>query len=387
MNAITADQQPLLQALNRIKEVPLDRVSRELETTYRELSAQVVRLTAELEAARLARRAEHAERERLLRRLATLLDTLPGGVVIIDRNGSVTESNPQAVALLGEPLEGEAWEAIEARGCFGHNGIFTVGDRRLSLTRQALGETGEDVILLTDITEQHSQQEAISRHNRLTALGEMAARLAHQIRTPLASTTLYLSLLDSNIEPQRRRKICASLREQLGHMENLVTSMLGFVRGAPGTMAPVQIAEVLADALDACSADIEAAHAILSITPVDGTLQVLGSHDDIVAGLSNLIMNAIEASGGKPHIDIWAGAINSQTAAIRVADRGRGIDPSIIERIFDPFFTTRSGGTGLGLAVLSTIASQHGGRVTAQNRKGGGAEVTLELPMLLEDAQ
>ena len=97
---------------------PLERAGRALEQTHEAMAGQIARLTAELEAARLARREEHAERGRLLGRLASLLDTLPGGVVIVDRQGRITEYNPQAARLLGEPLEGENWAAVEARGYY-----------------------------------------------------------------------------------------------------------------------------------------------------------------------------------------------------------------------------------------------------------------------------
>tara|TARA_B110000503_G_C7136933_1_gene409236 strand:- start:441 stop:1628 length:1188 start_codon:yes stop_codon:yes gene_type:complete len=375
-----------LSALNgsALHHPDLDSVSEALTTTYRELTGQVARLTTELEAARLARRAEAVERERLLARLATLLDTLPGGVVIIDRNGLVSETNPQAEALLGEPLTGEQWDVIAARGCFTSNGAFEIHGRRLSITSESLNG-GERIVLLADITHLHHLQDELSRKRRLTALGEMAARLAHQIRTPLASTSLYVSHLESDIEPQRRQRICTSLREQLHHMDGLITSMLSFVRGAAQESEPVAIAEVIADAVEACSAEITTRNVRMTLPPIDHDLQVMGSHDDLVAGLTNLITNAIEASGCKPKIEIWVGARDENTVMMRVLDEGKGIAPEIIDRIFDPFFTTRTQGTGLGLAVLASTATQHGGSVRAANRPNGGAEFTLELPILMND--
>lgn len=390
MEAMTAtEQQQVLQALRTLREVPLDRVSKELEITYRELSGRVVELTAELEAARLERRAQHAERERLLARLAMLLDALPGGVIIVDKNGVITETNPQAEVLMGGHLDGERWAEIQTRGHFSSNGTFMVDHRRMTVTEQKLTDTGETVVLVADITEQQHLQEEAGRRTRLTALGEMAARLAHQIRTPLTSTSLYMSQLDSDIDPKRRHRICNSLREQLNHMEGLISDMLNFVRGEPAQMERIQLAEVLADAIDACDADIANSNAHVILTPVDHTLQVNGSMNELVAGVTNMIMNAIEASGSRPHIEIWAGAINENTAVIRVADRGRGIPKEIIDHIFDPFFTTRANGTGLGLAVLAATAAHHGGRVYARNNLiHQGASFTLELPMLpVEDVE
>jgi two-component system sensor histidine kinase FlrB len=95
-----------------------------LRQGYRELSGHVVKLSSELEAARLARKEENRERETLLNRFATMLDALPGGVIILDSEGLITEANPQARTLLGEPLEGQSWEAVEQRGRFNPQGSF-----------------------------------------------------------------------------------------------------------------------------------------------------------------------------------------------------------------------------------------------------------------------
>lgn len=369
------------EAISALSDPRLERVSRELDQTHRELTNQIACLTAELEAARLARREEHAKRERLLGRLASLLDALPGGVVIIDRDGRISESNPQATALLGEPLEGETWADVETRGQYVSAGSFEIHGRRLSVKSTILEENGETVILLSDITFQHTLQDELSRKRRLAALGEMAARLAHQIRTPLSSTTLYLSQLDSDISVQRRSTICRNLKEQLNHMEGLVTSMLSFVKGGNEPVEEVCLEEAIADALHASSAEIAATNAVVNIDSCGHEPQVMGCHDDLVAAITNLVTNAIEASGSKPWIDVWSSVVSEKMALIQVSDRGRGIKTDELERIFDPFYTTRASGTGLGLAVVASTIAKHGGTVHAANREGGGAQFTILLPI------
>ena len=368
-------------ALNALSDPKLERVSRELDQTHRELTNQIAGLTAELEAARMARREEHAKREKLLARLASLLDALPGGVVIVDREGRITESNPQATALLGEPLEGEAWSDVESRGSYVSAGSFEIHGRRLSVKSTTLEENGETVVLLSDITFQHTLQDELSRKRRLAALGEMAARLAHQIRTPLSSTTLYLSQLDTDITAQRRSSICQNLKEQLNHMEGLVTSMLSFVKGGNEPAEAVCLEEVIADAVHASSAEIDANNAIVNIKSCGHEPHVMGCHDDLVAAITNLVTNAIEASGAKPRIDIWSSVVSDKMALIQVTDKGRGIANEEIDRIFDPFYTTRAAGTGLGLAVVASTIAKHGGTVHAGNRDGGGAQFTILLPI------
>ena len=366
-----------------LEQATLARAGEALEATHAAMAQQIARLTAELEAARLARREEHAERGRLLTRLASLLDALPGGVVIVDSAGRITESNPQAERLLGEPLEGEEWSAVEARGYYPDDTTLEIHGRRLSVEATHLGDNGETVVLLSDITRHHTLQDEASRKQRLVALGEMAARLAHQIRTPLSSTLLYLTLMESDLPKAQRQHICSDVRSHLQHMEALITSMLGFVKGHGKVTGPVGLEAALADAVQSCTADIESQQAAVTIKSCGPEPHLEGCHDDLVAAFSNLITNALDASPTQPNITISSRIRNNRLAVIQIADRGCGISAEAIDRIFDPFFTTRAAGNGLGLAVVAGTITQHGGTIRAANRPGGGAEFTILLPITL----
>ena len=364
-----------------LEQATLARAGEALEATHAAMAKQIARLTAELEAARLARREEHAERGRLLTRLASLLDALPGGVVIVDSTGKITESNPQAERLLGEPLEGEDWSAVEARGYYPDDTTLEIHGRRLSVEATHLGDNGETVVLLSDITRHHTVQDEASRKQRLVALGEMAARLAHQIRTPLSSTLLYLTLMESDLPKAQRQNICSDVRSHLQHMEGLITSMLGFVKGHGKVTGHVGLEAALADAVQSCTADIENQQALVTIKSCGPAPHLEGCHDDLVAAFSNLITNALDASATQPNITISSRIRNNRLAVIQIADRGCGIPGAAVDRIFDPFFTTRAAGNGLGLAVVAGTITQHGGTIRAVNRPGGGAEFTILLPI------
>ena len=367
--------------LMSLEQATLARAGEALEATHAAMAQQIARLTAELEAARLARREEHAERGRLLTRLASLLDALPGGVVIVDSAGKITESNPQAERLLGEPLEGEEWSVVEARGYYPDHTTLEIHGRRLSIEATHLGDNGETVVLLSDITRHHTLQDEASRKQRLVALGEMAARLAHQIRTPLSSTLLYLTLMESDLPTAQRQNICGDVRSHLQHMEALITSMLGFVKGHGQVTGHVGLKAALADAVQSCTADIENQKAAVTIKSCGPEPYLEGCHDDLVAAFSNLITNALDASVTEPNITISSRIRNNRLAVIQIADRGCGIPAKAIDRIFDPFFTTRATGNGLGLAVVAGTITQHGGTIRASNRPGGGAEFTILLPI------
>lgn len=362
------------------------RVSHELDTTYRELESKVAALTSELAGARSAKMAELAEKQRLAHRLSSLVAALPGGVIIIDAQAIVRDANPEAILLLGEPLLGESWRDIVLRASgkaeLTSPELLLRNGKRYSVSARTLDTSGDQVVLITDVSQIHELQEQLGRKKRLTALGEMAARLAHQIRTPLSSTTLYLTQLGRDDLPATQRgQVVAKVSQRLDHMGNLLDSMLSFVRGAPPNVAYVSLADVLKSFSAVVTPQLSASGSTLTVPHVDKTLGLQGDCDALVGALSNLAMNALEVSQGKVHLELWVGALNEHWMQLRFRDDGPGIAADALERIFDPFFTTRAKGTGLGLAVVANTVSHHGGEITAQNRPSGGAEFIINLPI------
>lgn len=373
-----------MQALQDVPQLAplaaLEEVYKELDTSYRDLQTQVSRLRSELAVTHSARLQELSEKERLFARLSSLLAVLPGGVVLLDAQGIIRDANPAALELLGEPLIGESWSAVVAR----NPDLDGRGNssRRLSVNSRPLEGHAEHVVLITDTTEMHDLQDQLNRRHRLAAMGEMAASLAHQIRTPLASTTLYLSQLGRDeLASEQRQKITAKVGERLVQMEGLIESMLSFVRGRSPEMTPILLRDVLSS-LDATVRPGLREGVTLRITPIDDTLKLCGATDDLVGALSNLVCNAAEVKQDRVNINIWAGALSHNWLQIRVRDNGPGIDEALLPRLFDPFFTTRAKGTGLGLAVVAMTAANHGGEARVQNLADGGAEFVMDLPLL-----
>lgn len=363
-----------------------NRVSAELDTTYRELELRVGGLTRELSAARSARLKELAEKENLAHRLSSLVSALPGGVLILDPQQTIRDANPEAIQLLGQPLLGQVWgdvlQRVSGASHLQPGEILLHSGRQFSVVSRRLEAVGEYVVLITDVSAIHQLQEQLGRKKRLTALGEMAARLAHQIRTPLSSTTLYLAQLGRRDLPQKQRQsISARVAERLGHMGKLVDSMLSFVRGETPATTPIYLAAVLRDFSTTVQPQLVHSGSSVSVPAVDHTLMILGDRDELVGALSNLAMNALEAASGPVAINLWVGALNDNWLQIRVQDNGPGIQPDILDRVFDPFFTTRAQGTGLGLAVVAMTVSNHGGEISVHNRPAGGAEFVIDLPI------
>ena len=164
-------------------------VSDQLSGAFESLSAEVARLRADLQEA-------HAGKEHLASRLSALVKGLPGGVLVLDSSGQILEFNPAARDLLGEPLLGQLFSAVRARAAANPAGLGEHTELRsgrfVNVSRREL-ENGCEVVLLTDVTESHLMQALLSRQQRLLTMGELAAGLAHQIRTPLAAALLYAS--------------------------------------------------------------------------------------------------------------------------------------------------------------------------------------------------
>ena len=365
-----------------------NRVSRELDTSYRELEGKVAGLTQELSAARTARLEELAEKERLAHRLSSLVSALPGGVLILNRNRQIIDVNPEAIELLGEPLIGESWDDVIERAAVnspepGAQEVQLKNSKRISVTSRVLDQSGDSVVLITDVTNIHVLQEQLGRKKRLTSLGEMSARLAHQIRTPLSSTTLYLSQLSRpELSVAERQRVTAKVSERLDHLGQLVNSMLSFVRGGSFKKEVLLLNTVLHEFSAVVQPQLEKSESTLRIVDVDDSLMVEGDSDALVGALTNIAMNAVDATEGPVNIEVWVGALNPEQLQIVIRDNGPGISQDVVERIFDPFFTTRAQGTGLGLAVVEMTVAAHGGEVTAQNRRAGGAEFVITLPMV-----
>lgn len=363
-----------------------NRMSLQLESSYRDLEHQVAGLTAELAAARSERLRQLAEKERLANRLALLLETLPGGVVVLDAQGRVQECNPAALALLGEPLLGQFWRAVMQRACVPQTGaedtdIKLVNGRQITLSARALGTEPGQILLLTDVTETRALQHLVDRQQRLSAMGEMAASLAHQIRTPLATALLYLSHLNHPQQSEAdRQRVIDKIRARLRHLEGMVNDMLLFARGGASNVEAVAIDAVLVELRQTLEPQLQAAQGELLIDCVTPGAIVQGSHAALTGALLNLATNAIQSSGQGVRLKIKVATRLPDQLELSVTDNGPGIPAESIERIFEPFFTTRPDGTGLGLAVVRAVAEAHHGTVWVDSKPGQGACFGLRMP-------
>ncbi|WP_210147650.1 sensor histidine kinase [Aromatoleum bremense] len=345
------------------------RASEELSTAYNALQGQVSQLTE---------------------RLDVLLGALPAGVVMLDRAGRIVQFNRAAESLLGSGLAGERWDAVARRfGDTGTPGELSVGNepgaRRVSLSDTAL-ESGEGrIVLLHDVTDTHRMRLQAERNERLAAMGEMVAGLAHQLRTPLAAALLYTgNLRQPELGPADRAKVADRAIERLRYLERLIRDMLLFARGDSLGRERFGICELVGEIVHTLE-PLARARQLSFVSRCDcGDLTLLGDRKALGGALTNLIENAIQATGAAGEVSVSA-VRNGEFVTFHVADNGRGIEPARQGRVFEPFFTTRAEGTGLGLAIARGVARGHGGDIAFESTPGKGSLFTLSLPLLRAD--
>jgi len=378
-NTLVCDSAAHLSELEKAFSV-FNRLSNELQSSYQTLQQRVAGLTGELEDARRATQDAAAESQRTAQRLRSLLATLPGGIVVVDDAGRIQEHNPIAAEILGGDLVGESWQRVVKdvlRNPGSADGDWLTHDgRRIALAASSLPQESLKIILLTDVTETRALQELAARNQRLSAIGKMAASLAHQIRTPLAGALLYLSQCRSRRDDRERSKLLEKGIERLRHLDLLVQDMLVFARGkGPGER--VRVADLFKAVHDAAMA-VKPPNAHLVIHGSDVLVELDGNSTALTAALTNLVNNAFESA---PDVVVTLKAkLRGDRVEFTVRDNGPGIAPSIQSRVFEPFFSTRPAGTGLGLAVVKTVAEAHGGDLALHSEGGRGTRIDINLP-------
>lgn len=360
-------------------------LSERLTTAYGQLEGRVAELTRELARSRSERLAETAQKEHLADQLGVLLEALPAAIVLVDVRDRVDRFNPAAEQLFPGLAWGRRWSEVknEVVAAEPAPGDWCLHDgRRVSVSQRPLNDRGR-ILVVVDTTDQRRMQERVERQDRLTAMGEMAAQLAHQVRTPLSTSVLYAGqLAKGNLSDQQRQQFGAKLLDGLRHTETLVRDMLAFSRGGNFSASPILVNDALSTAVAGLQPRLRQLDACLELEL--GRTQdcrIAGNLDALAGAFSNLIDNALNHGGERVTVRVSAD-IATDGLLLVFEDDGPGIDPVALPCIFDPFFTTRERGTGLGLAVVQAVVLEHGGALRAAESALGGARFEIRLPVL-----
>lgn len=249
---------------------------------------------------------------------------------------------------------------------------------RLQKSHEQLTQTVES--LREELSEKNRQLE---RKNRLAALGEMAAGLAHEIRNPLGGIHLYASMLAQDLgDREEPLRIVRKISSGVKRLEELVGRVLQFTREITIQPQPMDLAAVVHQAAEYASKTMEERGVQCEIS---GPRSLPVTADPLLLGqvILNLLLNAAEAIDGAGVVQVSYSRppedSNARQFHLIVRDTGEGIPSQIMDRIFNPFFTTKDSGTGLGLAIVHRIVEAHEGTIVVTNAEGGGARFEVRV--------
>lgn len=268
-----------------------------------------------------------------------------------------------------------------------------MADRRKTFTATEPGAAVIDVAA-DDPESLHRALERLEEHQRLLAaeiarlralssLGEGVATIAHEIRNPLGAIAGFAELLARRCDGHPElRDMSQKIMSAAQNLNVLVQRLLELVRNTPIQIRPVEWPHFLNATLD--QFEEQSRHRGARLTLVRRWPERLGEgRADALClrqAVWNVLENAEQVSSPSGQIEVDVSADAQGGLRLRIADRGPGIDPALLPRLFTPFVTTREQGTGLGLATARKIVEAHGGRIAIRNRRGGGAEVEIDLP-------
>jgi len=329
-----------------------------------------------------------------LRRAALFLEDAPGRPLRrVAAHGAVTLD----VLSQGESPGDEPWTAVlPVRASDRTVGLLLIerdGGAQLGEEEESLAAGVADAVgLAMEHTRQSSDlersRELLAHADRLSALGTLAAGVAHEIRNPLVSVRTFIQLLPEREHDEEFRTTFRELAlSEIERICGLINDLLAFSRPAPAQVEPTDLNDVVGQIVRLL--DAEARGRAIELTCVtDPTLpRVVVDSGQVKQVLMNVILNAIQACGPRGQVQVTTRLDDSgpgRSCVVTIADSGAGIPPDQLTQVFDPFFTTKDAGSGLGLFIARRIVTEHGGEIAIAAREGGGTVFHIQFPMSLE---
>lgn len=245
--------------------------------------------------------------------------------------------------------------------------------RRYQALAEQLGETNRNL---------RAAEAQVRRAERLAALGQLTAGLAHELRNPLGTIKGSADMLNNNLPAgdEIARELAGYISSEVDRTNSLVSRFLDFARPLELRRAPADLGAVIARAAAGAKRDADAHGVALRVDSRSGGISFPLDAELMERVFLNLMINAIQASSSGSAVTIES-RVEGADAWVKVVDCGAGIPAEKIESIFNPFFTTKSNGTGLGLAIVAKIVDEHNGKIAVESKPGEGSTFTVRLPM------
>ncbi len=392
--------------------------TQQLQDSYDDLKERVKLLDLELTKKNQELEKNLTEKEEVKNYLNNILESLTTGVIVIDKQGRITTFNKTAGLItgltpescLGKPLpdlfHDDLFENMVSR-------LTKTGGVPLSVDREITTATGSKIhvqasaspvldpddqqigslLIVKDMTRiRHLETEA-QRNQRLRAMGEVAAGIAHEIRNPLGSIELFASLLKKDVEADEEKfKLVEHIRSGVKNMDRIISTLLLYAKSPRPSQQKCDIHQLLCTLLTGSSDIVIPDHINVLKNFEENDAWVNGDQELLKQVFGNLIRNAVQAmpKGGElklttrkvsaPSNLTEAGNDHRQFITITVSDTGSGIPPDHLVKIFNPFFSTKDKGTGLGLSISHNIIKAHQGTIDAESEEGKPTLFIVKLP-------
>jgi len=341
----------------------------------------------------------------LERRSEHILQSIASGLVTVDLDGRITYCNRaaeriaqvQAAAVVGLafnsvfklPAGRDPWRdprllagaPLRLEGLIpGRGGELLLGMTFSPLHDDRDGETGV-ICAFQDLTRIRQMEEQVRRSDRLAAIGELAAGMAHEIRNPLASLSGSISMLKEELQFEGTgRELMEIVTGEISRLDALITDFLGFASPREPLVCPTDLSALVRETATLLRQSHLGPWRIEVVE--QGDLPVVAEVDPHLVRqvFWNLSRNAVEAMPGGGRLEISVGS-TPDAATVTFADNGGGIPGAAMPKIFTPFFSTKEGGTGLGLAIVFKIVEAHGGHIDVESAPGRGTTVQVTFPV------
>lgn len=371
----------------------LRQVSAQLEEAYRKLEERAIQLI------------------NVQDYTSSILRSITSGVLTVGPDGSVATANPAAERMLGmtefemvprsigglftddDGLEGDVLKVLSGRlplalreatlvTCSGQKVHVQASTSRM---RAVAGTVLGAVVTLEDVSDIRALTDQLIRADRLAAMGELTAGVAHEVRNPLGVIRASVQLLeDAKCDPSRIKEAAEVIKQEIDRLDRVIKALLDFGRPSRPTLVVTDLGSVLEDVVLFTLRFAHQADVRIALDVADDLPRIEGDPDQLKQVFLNLVTNAVQAmtdSGGD--ITITARGAGDYLVA-EVADTGPGIDERDLPKVFDPFFTKRSEGTGLGLTIVHRIIDEHDGHIEVRSSKEG-TSFTVTLPAAYEE--
>lgn len=346
-----------------------------------------------------------------------LVWNLRNGVIAVTREGQIAVMNDIAYRILGltaqpddigrpyaQVLRDAPDVARIVAGAFDMSHLPNRAELRLknsgkvigytlSQIRDEAGEVTGATLFFKDLTRVEQLEERERLRDRLAALGEMAAAIAHEVKNPLGGIEVMAGLLKRQLtESPDAQAILADIIKEAKMANAIVLEVLEFVRPIRLQVEDVGLADIMRDAASLAESLVPRGDVRVEIAPLDELPAIQGDPHQLRQIFTNLLTNAYEALNGPGTVRLTAvhlpedepsgqDGVSGSSVQIDVTDDGPGMPPEVLDKIFSPFFTTKPQGSGLGLAIVRKIVDAHDGRLDVSARVGGGTRFRVTLPV------